>query len=118
MAELKYSASLCGKADEILSNGKSLAAVCRALNISRQTLYDWKVKHPEFNETISKGLQKSQCYWEDIGENGIRGEIKNFSGTSWMFVMKNRFRDDYKEEKSEKGLSESLVEKFIDKLVD
>lgn len=118
MADLKYNESLCSKAIEILSRGESLAAVCAEFDITRQTLYDWRDKHPEFALALDKGLQKSQRAWEGIGMEGICGERKNFSGTPWMFVMKNRFRDDYKEEKSDKTITESLVEKFVDKLVE
>ena len=118
MADLKYNSALCQKAIDILADGESFAAVCAELDICRTTLYEWRDKHPEFDVAQQKGLQKAQRVWEKIGKDGICGETKNFAGTPWMFVMKNRFRDDYKEDKAEKTITESVIEKFVDRLVE
>lgn len=108
----KYTVEMCEQAEKILSTGKSLAAVCASMNIGRSTLYEWRDNHSEFREAIERGLQKAQAYWEDVGLDGITGEIKSFGAAPWIFTMKNRFRDDYKEDKdSNKG--ESAVEKFL-----
>ncbi len=115
----KYNTDYCTKAAQILSKGKSLAAVCSQLDIGRSTLYEWRDNHPEFKEALDRGLQKAQEHWEDIGEEGIMGDIKNFGGAPWIFTMKNRFRDDYKEDKNDNAsANQALVEKLIDKLVE
>jgi hypothetical protein len=118
MADFKYNSAYCSKAIDILASGESFAAVCAELDICRTTLYEWREKHPEFDAALLKGLQKSQRVWERIGKDGICGDVKNFAGTPWMFVMKNRFRDDYKEDKADKPIFESLIEKFVDRLVE
>ncbi len=116
---MKYEQKCCIKAEEILSTGKSLAAVCAAMGIARCTLYDWRDTYPEFKEAIDRGLQKAQSVWEDMGESGIKGEYKGFGAAPWIFTMKNRFRDDYKEDKNEKSeASNSLVEKILGKLTE
>jgi hypothetical protein len=38
----------------------------------------------------------SQAWWEDQGESGLR-EGKDFNATVFIFVMKNRFHEDYKD---------------------
>lgn len=115
----KYCNDFCKQAEDILSTGKSLAAVCAAFNVTRQSLYDWKDAHPEFKEAIDRGLQKAQVVWEEIGANGIQGNYKNFGAAPWIFTMKNRFREDYKEDKTDMvNGNQALVEKLIDKLVD
>lgn len=116
MAEQVYNESMCQIAEQLLSEGKSLARVATELKVCRDTIYDWRDKHPEFAAALKRGLGACQAFWEDIGMSGITGEIKNFGGTPWMFVMKNRFRADYAEEK-EKSSAESLIETVIDKLV-
>ena len=115
----KYRPEFCDKAVMILENGKSLAAVCAALDISRTTLYEWRDSNPDFSEAIERGLQKCQAYWEEMGHDGAAGDNENFCATPWIFTMKNRFRDDYAEDKADnKTVSDSIVEKLIDKLVD
>ena len=101
-----------------MCNGKSLAAVCAALDISRTTLYDWRDSNPDFRDAIEKGLQKCQAYWEDVGHEGVTGDNEKFCSTPWIFTMKNRFRADYKEEKENKTVSDTIVEKLIDRLVE
>lgn len=114
----KYSDNLCGKAFKVLCDGESLAAVCAELDITRETLRVWRDTKPDFNEIINKGLQHSQRYWEKLGRDGIKGNYEKFSCAPWIFTMKNRFRDDYAEEKESKTVSDKIVEALIDKLVD
>jgi hypothetical protein len=111
----KYKKEMCIKAAEILSSGKSLAAVCAHFNIARSTLYDWRDSHPEFKEAISQGLQKCQAYWEELGHEGVTGGYEKFGATPWIFTMKNRFREDYKEDKEDKNANDdkSVLEKII-----
>jgi hypothetical protein len=116
--ESKYKPEYCQVAVDILSRGKSLAAICAHLNICRDTLYAWRDAHPDFAASLKAGLQKSQAVWEDLGEQGIKGDIEKFGAAPWIFTMKNRFRDHYKEDKEQKTVSESMVEKMLDKLVD
>ena len=118
MADKVYNESLCAVAEQLLREGKSIARVATNLGVCRETIYDWRDKHPEFAQAFKRGKDAAQAHWEDIGEAGICGGVKNFSATAWMFTMKNRFREDYKEDKEAKTVSESIVEKLLDKLVD
>ena len=112
--ESDFRPEYCEIAAEVLSSGKSYAAVCSKLDICRSTLYKWRDDFPEFAKALSRGLQKAQEHWEDIGEDGIKGNIDKFSSTPWIFTMKNRFRDDYADEKKEdKTSADSLLEKIL-----
>lgn len=115
----KYCPSMCEIAAKVLSDGESLAAVCAELDITRATLYTWKEKHIEFHEAVERGLMKAQRDWEQMGRDGIIGNIEKFCASPWIFTMKNRFRDDYKEDKADnKSVSDTVIEKILDKLVD
>lgn len=114
----KYDQNMCEVAEKVLADGESLAAICAELNITRTTLYEWRERHPEFAAAISRGLQKAQREWEKIGKEGITGAYEKFNAAPWIFTMKNRFREDYKEDKEVKSDNSALIEKLIDKLVD
>jgi hypothetical protein len=115
----EYKSEYCDIAVKVLASGESLAAICDEIDICRATLYNWRDAHPEFAQAIKKGLQKAQRDWERIGRDGVMGNIDKFAASTWIFTMKNRFRDDYAEDKSEsKSISDSIVEKLIDKLVE
>ncbi len=114
MADQIYNESMCEIAELVLGKGKTIARLATTLDVCRDTIYQWRDKHPEFARSLKKGRDAGQAHWEDVGEAGIKGEIKNFAGTSWMFTMKNRFRDDYKEEKEQKNDdSASVLERII-----
>ena len=115
---VEYRAEYCDIAQKVLADGESLAAVCAEIEITRPTLSAWRATYPEFGEAVSLGLQKAQRDWENLGRSGITGSIEKFGSSAWIFTMKNRFRDDYAEEKEHKSVSDSIVEKLIDKLVD
>lgn len=114
----KYQNWMCAKAEEVLANGESLAGICAELGITRTTLYDWRDTHPEFSQAIQRGLQKAQRRWERIGMDGIQGNYEKFNAAPWIFTMKNRFREDYKEDKEVKSESTAIIEKLIDKLAE
>ncbi len=112
-----YEPSMCEKAFELFQNGRSVTQVCVALGIVRDTYYRWKKEHPEFCSAAEAGEQASQGYWEDLGEEGIRGQIDKFSGTPWMFTMKNRFRESYADQQKEKE-GNTAVEMLLNLLVE
>ena len=114
----KFEPWMVDKAHELFSQGKSITQVCCGLGIVRETYYQW-AKNPDhpFYYHAKKGEQLSQAYWEDKGREGIFGEIDKFAGSSWQFVLKNRFRDSYQaDNKDEKPVNETLLEKLLEKL--
>ncbi len=110
----EYKPEYCDVASKVLAGGESLAAVCAELDICRKTLYNWRDSHPEFASALNVGLQKAQRDWERLGREGIDGTLEKFSASPWIFTMKNRFRDDYAEDKEEKkDDNTSVLEKII-----
>lgn len=112
---LQYKSEMAEVARNELSKGKSISAACVALDIQRSTFYKYIERCPDFAEAVEKGKNASQAFWEERGTAGIFGEIDKFSATPWMFVMKNRFRDDYAEDKKDDGKN-SVIEKLLEKL--
>lgn len=114
MRPTDYKPEFCAIAESVLANGESKAAVCAELEISRQTLYDWQDRHPDFKNSIEIGLAKSQRDWENLGRNAAIGGVDKFPQAAWIFTMKNRFRDDYKDDKKdETNEAASLLEKIM-----
>jgi hypothetical protein len=118
MAEQIYNEAMCEEAKQLLAAGKSIARVATNLGVCRETIYEWCEKHPEFARAFKQGKDAAQAYWEDLGEEGARGEIKNFSAPTWIFTVKNRFREDYKEEKQDQNSVGAVVDKLLDRLVE
>ena len=114
----KYEPWMEEKARELFGRGKSITYVCAELDISRETYYRWRDdKEHAFYTIARKGELLSQKHWEDIGESGITGELEKFSGTPWMFIMKNRFREHYADQQKEKE-GGTAVEMLLNLLVE
>jgi transposase-like protein len=111
--EPKYKPEFCDIAIKVLADAESLAAVCDEIGVARSTLYLWRDKYEEFGRALDFGKQKSQRKLERIGMQGMVGDIEKFSPTPWIFTMKNRFREDYAEQKEEKSTNDSIVEQLL-----
>ena len=48
-------------------------------------------------EKIAKAVRDNKKVWETIGLDGAMGKINGFNATSWIFNMKNRFKDEWKD---------------------
>jgi len=81
----------CGK------NGQTLAEMASALGVDRATVNDWRNKHPAFSRAVKRGLEEAQAWWERKGREATFGAVPGFNATSWIFNMKNRFADDWKD---------------------
>lgn len=86
----KYSVALAEALPDMFVNGESVAEVCDALDISKDTFYAWVKKHRRFSDAYKKGLQKSEAWWCRLGRAGARGQVK-IQPATWVFNMKNRF---------------------------
>jgi hypothetical protein len=87
----KYNKKFCITAFNFLKKGFSKEALAGKIGISKKTLYSWEDSFPEFLNAIKRGEVASQLFWEKMGIQGARGEIKNFNSVAWLFNMKNRF---------------------------
>lgn len=75
---------------DFMAQGYSKEATAAHLGISKDTLYAWNNKHPEFSDAIKEGEQQSRLWWEKIGMGGMVGKVPGFNASTWIFNMKNR----------------------------
>lgn len=113
-----YSPDLVDKIAQMFADGSSITQVAaRKLGVTRQTYYEWKEKYPEFRDQAELGEQLAQSYHEDKLDATSEGKIEGANGACRIFIMKSRFRESYHETtKDEKPVSETLLEKLLDKL--
>lgn len=71
------------------------AEMAAALGIDRSTLNDWAEQHDEFSRALKAALDLSQAWWERQGRLATFGGFDGFNATSYIFQMKNRFRDEW-----------------------
>jgi hypothetical protein len=109
----EYDPKFCDLLPTLFENGASITKVCVKLDIHRDTYYEWKKRYPDFADAAKQGELQSQVYWEEMGQDGIFGGIDKFAGSSWQFVMKNRFRDSYQADNQPKSIGDTFLEQLL-----
>lgn len=104
-----FKSEYCDKVIELGKEGMSRAEICLELDICYQTLLNWSDSHPEFLEALKTSSRFSQGWWEMKGRKATF-DTEGFNSTSYIFNMKNRFKDDWSDTSSNKIIvEESLV---------
>lgn len=91
----KYDPSKNQSVIDLMSEGASIVEVAAMLDISRSTLYEWIDQHIEFSDTIKKGMELCQAWWERQGRKNL--DNRDFNPTLWFMNVKNRFKDDWRD---------------------
>ena len=88
--------------DKIIEGGRlggSKDKMAAMIGVHLDTLYDWAEKHAEFSEALKKAVQLSKVWWENFGQVSALGMVDGFNSTTWIFNMKNRFPETYRDVK-------------------
>lgn len=93
----KYKPEMCQTVIECGEEGMGRAEMARELGIHRSTFIDWQDQHEEFSDAVKEAVYRSQAWWEGQGRAATFGAIQGFNATSYIFNMKNRFKEDWKD---------------------
>lgn len=112
-----YVPSMCSEVVDLGKTGASKAEMAANLGVSRQTFDTWCEVHPEFLDAVKEAISWSQAWWEEQGRKATFGGVDGFNATAWIFNMKNRFRDEWRDkveqEQTVKGEMVHKVERAV-----
>ena len=108
----KYKPSMCKVVIDLMQEGASQQEVLAVLDISNDTFYRWKKENEEFSETIKRGVQLSQGWWERQGRVSLKDREFNYTG--WYMNRKNRFKWADKQEVKQEGNITIVMDTGID----
>ena len=91
----KFDKSYCKKLEGFGVDGEGVAEALILLKISRDTFYRWQEEHETFSDAVKQFKRNSQAWWEKEGRKATFGEKPGFNATSFIFNMKNRFKEDW-----------------------
>ena len=92
-----YKPEYCERLIEHMSEGLSFESFCGVVECAKDTLYNWARANPEFARAKEIAFEKCRLFWERVGISGATGANKDFNATSWIFNMKNRFYDEWRD---------------------
>jgi len=101
-----YKPEYCQDLIDFMKKGYSLASFGAEIGRSRETLYQWMKKYPEFGEAHKVGKQAALKFFETMLINATMGTIPNqlkalgskkLDIAAIIFALKTRFHLDYGE---------------------
>lgn len=88
----KYKPEYCEQVVAFMAQGFSVEAFAGHVWVSKDTLYEWMERYPEFKEAVAIGRERSRVWWEEAARAGLMTEKgTSFSAATWIFNMRNRF---------------------------
>jgi Helix-turn-helix domain of resolvase len=108
----KYKPEFCDRVIELARDGASKAEIALDMNIAYSTFDVWQNDIPEFSEAVKAAERISQGWWEKKGRISTFGGVDGFNATSYIFNMKNRFKQDWRE-KVEQEVSGHIKQEHI-----
>lgn len=91
----KYKKEYCDMLVSHMAEGLSFESFAGILSTTKETLYNWVEKYPEFLYSKRVGTQKCRIYYEKAGIQGMTAKIPFFNDRIWRLQMINRFRDEW-----------------------
>ena len=97
----KYRPRFCQRVIELAREGYSVAELAADLDVSIQSLYEWKEPHPAFSEAMTRAGQLSLAWWEkQARENLVSEQGRALNATLWSKYLAANHPDPYRETKA------------------
>lgn len=104
---------MCDTLIALGKEGKSLAQMAAALDITRETLFQWEKSNPQISYALKRAREFSQAWWDNLGQKGASGGVEGFNATAYVWQTKNRFPKDYRDKHEIEHSGELSVEVVI-----
>lgn len=89
----KYSEDMPGKMRDVLAEGYSFGVACGAIDITRETGYEWINSKPGFSDAVRTGRAMGMALWEKRLANQAMTNPGNTAAI--IFAMKNLYKDNW-----------------------
>ena len=106
---VKYRPEMCKQVIALSKEGKTITEIAVALDICRETYYQWIEEYPDFSDAHKKGRTLAQGWWEELGRECADGTKKDYSMGHYALLVSNQFGINQKSEvKTEDVTTDSL----------
>lgn len=112
-----YRPEFCELLIDHMAKGLSFESFAGLVGVSKQTIYDWVKANPEFLDSKNIGTEKARLWWESKAtdyllnteettrdsEGNQQVRKTSLNSTVWIFNMKNRFKDEWRDKQEIEG---------------
>jgi hypothetical protein len=95
--------------DYVGDQGKSITQLARHLRVSKQSIYNWMDKYPEFLDALRMAQEWGQGYWEDRLEDMMTDRSANAPLVKLYFSNRFGWTDRSDEEKKAEPITINIV---------
>ncbi len=114
----KYTPAMCDQIKDLARTGASKAEMALDLGIAMSTFDLWQNNNPEFSEAVKEAEGISRGWWERQGRVATFGGVDGFNATSYIFQMKNRFSEHWRDKKETEHSGSMTLGSALDTLDD
>ncbi len=104
----EYRPEYCKIAVQTLAEGFSVMGLAGKLGVTKQTLYNWRERYPEFDEAIKQGQAGAVFWWEQRARDSAAGGKGN--PATIIFGLKNRAADEWRDRIEHTGADGGAIE--------
>lgn len=113
---VEYKPEYCQMLIDHMKTGLSYEAFAAVVMCCKKTLYNWEKQYPEFLHAKSIGQNLCRMHWENLAiNNAVSTNGKSLNASVWIFNMKNRFRDEWRDRQEVENIGTQKIEIKIDK---
>jgi hypothetical protein len=95
----KYDPAFCALVIELGREGMGRMEMAAELGIAYNSFTTYQEQHSEFLQAVKQAEALSQAWWEKNGRIATFGGHEGFNATSYIFQMKNRFPNDWRDKR-------------------
>ena len=124
-----YAPEYCEQLIEHMKAGRSFESFGAIVNCCKDTLYEWCKVHQDFSDAKRLGTQHSRLFWENLGidhvlnksesskhpDGTLNSKATSLNSAVWIFNMKNRFKDEWREKQEVETSGSAEIKIVIDK---
>ena len=108
----KYKEEYCDRLIKHMEAGLSIEAFAGEIRVTKDTIYGWVKKHPEFSDAKKIGEGLATMFWEKLTVMIATGKIQGANAAITIFALKNRlgWRDKQPDEVKDSGFKPVIIE--------
>lgn len=110
-----YDPKYCDEVVEHMKEGLSFESFAGKIGVSKQTIYDWKDKNPEFLDAVGRGLEACRLFWEKKGIEHLIYDPKGeqINSQIWSLNIRNRFPKEWSDKQQVEHSGQVGLENLI-----